>query len=250
MKVVYFDEGTANDYLTIKNEGLLQQKKGTNNQNKKEVTAAAKLGLGPKLSKVVDLFFSVEGSVGGSFSKSSEKIVQTSITNAILSDFLASISIEGTTSDSKIESLLNFTVSPEKNSIAYFQMISPYMIMTEGSLEAGEGISLSVNKIHEALKLSKGYYEMVALSGGAEEKIFRFNNQAFVNNYSISDLSQMNLVYYGFKVGKMEKEDLDFEKYIKKLTADKILTHIPSQVEEQVNPFSLDVYDIVLAGVI
>ncbi|EME7187771.1 hypothetical protein OSF85_002558 [Enterococcus faecium] len=250
MKIVYFDEGTVNDYLTILNKGILvktdEKSKSSNGSGKVE----GKFGVSPTLSKVFGMFFTMEGNAAASYGKSTEKIMKRSISNALLSDFLE-YAKSGNSEKNGLVELEKFRVSPMMNSIAYYQTISPYLSMTEGNIDIGDGLSMSINKMYEALKFSKGYYEMIAEKDD-KQCIFRFNNSAFSNNYSISDLEQMELLFYGFKVGSMDKNDLDFQKYMAKKTEEnkEVLTVIGDNEIDEKNSNYLDVFDIVFAGVI
>lgn len=248
MKIVYFDEGTVNDYLTILNKGVLVEIDEKNNTTSKSGKTEGQFGVSPTLSKVLSMFFTIEGKTNASYGKSAENIMKRSISNALLSDFLESAKFE----KNGLVKLNGFRISPMMNSIAYYQTISPYLSMTEGNVDIGDGLSISINKMYEALKFSKSYYEMVA-EKNSNQFIFRFNNSAFSNNYSISDLEQMELLFYGFKVGTMDKEDLDFEKYMDKKTkkTKEILTVITNDEIEKNDKEKnyLDVYDIVFAGV-
>lgn len=81
--------------------------------------------------------------------------------------------------------------------------------------------------------------------------VLRFNINAFKNDYSLADLSKMNLSYFGVKVGQCTKEQLSLEKEFEINTSTntpdvkKIVTGDTSKSFIQY----LDVYDIVLAGV-
>lgn len=248
MKIVYFDEGTVNDYLTILNKGVLVEIDERSKATNKSVKTEGQFGVSPTLSKVLSMFFTVEGNASASYGKSTENIMKRSISNALLSDFLESAKSE----KNGLVELNDFRVSPMMNSIAYYQTISPYLSMTEGNIDIGDGLSMSINKMYEALKFSKGYYEMIA-EKDSKQCIFRFNNSAFSNNYSISDLEQMKLLFYGFKVGTMDKDDLDFEKYMDKKTKENkemltVITNDEIEKDDEEKNY-LDVYDIVFAGV-
>lgn len=247
MKIVYFDEGTATDFLTIKNKGILIEVNQKDSNSKSDISAKGNVGIGPAFSKIINIMFSAEGAVEFNAGKTKEKLVQKSLTNALLSDFLTSVT---SNSNQDIIELEGFSVMPEINSIAYYQTISPYMMMTEGQLNIDEGVSLSINKMHSALEFGKGYYEMIATKKDEQDRIFRFNNKAFVNNYSISDLEQMELLFYGYYVGKLDREDLDFQKYMEKKGTNKTFSSVEEMMKDSnINPKLLDVYDIVLAGV-
>src|SRR5699024_11530704 len=82
--------------------------------------------------------------------------------------------------------------------------------------------------------------------------IFRFNINAFKNDYSLADLSKMNLTYYGVQVGTCKQRELGIDKEFEfqnkpaEVTAESILG---ADGETQKQEDSLAVYDIVLAGV-
>ncbi|HBP2866434.1 TPA: hypothetical protein L5Y54_002558, partial [Staphylococcus aureus] len=75
----------------------------------------------------------------------------------------------------------------------------------------------------------------------------------FVNNYNLTDLSQMQLTLYGVKVGIIDINQLNFQNAINSIGfQNKVVTSIS---EETVNrSFNneqsiLEMYDIILAGV-
>lgn len=241
MKLVYFDEGTITDYLTILNNGTLLEIHDEKNESKKSASVAGNIGIAPRLSKLFSGFIGVGVDMNAQLGKSADKLIQKSITNALLSDFLS----ESRKQSNGLCKLENHKVFPEKNSIAYYQTISPYLVMTEGDVEISDGIRISISKMYEALKFSKGYYEMLAFDDEAL-KVFRFNNNAFSNNYNVADLEQMNLSFWGFKVGTMDRSDLDFQQYMARKVNDEVLTSFHDDRSKEI----LDVYDIVLAGVV
>lgn len=109
-------------------------------------------------------------------------------------------------------------------------------------------LAISINKMYDTLRLSKGYYELLAIKGD-EKKIVRFNNAAFKNNYGISDLLQMDLKLYGVKVGTGNEKQFDFLKVFsdedKKVVTD--FKQVENEITEQSN--DLEIYDIILVGV-
>lgn len=128
----------------------------------------------------------------------------------------------------------------------YFKMFTPYLIMTKSDIES-EGITFDVAKMDEAFQSGKGYYEMVA-ANGESSCVFRFNIEAFRNNYGIADLTKMNLVYYGVKVGSVDISLLDISN---EFNGEKITTiNSAFDIEENtVYKNVVDVYDIMLAGI-
>ncbi len=89
MKLVYFDEGTITDYLTILNNGTLLEIHDEKNESKKSASVAGNIGIAPRLSKLFSGFIGVGVDMNAQLGKSADKLIQKSITNALLSDFLS-----------------------------------------------------------------------------------------------------------------------------------------------------------------
>jgi hypothetical protein len=110
--------------------------------------------------------------------------------------------------------------------------------------------NIDISKLDEAFTSGKGYYELIAentTEGILKKYIFRFNIVSFRNNYSIADLSKMDLNYYAVKVGKSEEEMLDISKEFN--FEQKSISSAFDIVEDQNNSNMLDVYDVILAVV-
>ncbi|WEG19277.1 DUF6414 family protein (plasmid) [Alkalihalophilus pseudofirmus] len=260
LKVVYFDEGSALDFISIKNGGNLIEEtvkeKRTGGNFQGEAGAGVKAGQG--IRRLLDtLLVDVDGKVGldGSIFREKTNLVQSSISNTILTDFIQTVNRQRR-KEKEIERLEGYEVKIVEDSIAYFQRISPYLLFTEGNVDLGDGINMNISKMQDALKIGKGYYELLAINNDGQEVITRFNNAVFRNNYSVSDLDQMNLVFYGIKVGKLKKDLLNFKKLMEiysKANIDELeaLKRKFQQKDKQKVDTSnnLDVYDIILAGV-
>ena len=240
-KIVYFDENSATDYLTILNGGTLlisdseEEKVGNNT----EIKAGARL-------KVLfnSLFVSgsanLDSNIGAS--TSGENFIKTTISNTTLSDFIEIVR----ESDSDIKCMKGYSIHIMPNSIAYFQTITPYLAMTEGRICVDGDFAINMNKMYDTLRLGKGYYELLAIKE-TEKVIFRFNNEAFKNNYGISDLLQMNLNFYGVEVGKGKEDQFDFSKMFS--DEGKIITDFEQVVVDSNEDKLFPIYDIILAGV-
>ena len=265
LKVVYFDEGSAMDFISIKNGGNLIEEtvkaKKTGSDLKGEAGAGVAAGKGIK--RLLDtLLVDVDGKIGfdGSLFREKSNFIQSSLSNTILTDFIQVVNRQRR-KKKEIEKLEGYTVEFVEESIAYFQRISPYLAFTDGELPLGDGINMSVNKLQEALKVGKGYYELLAVKDDPEDEIvLRFNNLAFRNNYSVADLDQMDLVFYGIKVGKIDKDLLNFENLMgvysnttkdvtKELTKGLRKSNPLEENNDEKASSLLDVYDLILAGV-
>lgn len=240
-KIVYFDENSATDYLTILNGGTLL----ISDTDEEKVGNNAEIKAGAKLKILFNSLF-VSGSANldsniGAYT-SGENFIKTTISNTTLSDFIEVV----TESDNDIKCMKGYGIHIMPNSIAYFQTITPYLAMTEGQIRVDGDFAINMNKMYDTLRLGKGYYELLAMKG-AEKAIFRFNNEAFKNNYGISDLLQMNLSFYGVEVGRGKEDQFDFSKMFS--DEGKVLTDFEQVVTEQNESKSLPIYDIILAGV-
>lgn len=246
IKVVYFDEGSATDYLTIKNGGSLVLE----TQNKKITSHSESGSVGIRVKSLFNYLF-VKGEAGANFdidlSNMGEKLINSTISNTILSDFLDLVQ----KNQDEIIKLSGYRAYTLKNSIAYFQTITPFLRMAEGKIAIDEEFKFKIDSMHDTLKESKGYYELLAINESNDKSkiILRFNNNAFKNNYSISDLEKMDFIYYGVKVGSMKEKLLDFNSLFDIKDEAEIATSIEDIDMKENNKEELDVYDIILAGV-
>ena len=115
-----------------------------------------------------------------------------------------------------------------------------------------EEIPIDLTELNKAILGDRGYYQMLLGSEPVPKTVLRFNINAFKNSYSLADLSKMNLTYYGIKVGtctinqlSMENE-FKFEKKNNEIDVTEIVTGEKDENQDEL----LDVYDVVLGGVI
>lgn len=243
IKIVYFDDQSATDYLYIYDGGVKIQTSDMVKDKSKEIANKTSAGLLAKLSWLPFLNIDGETRIDASFGYKNNSLIKTTLSNTVLTDFLDKIKGD----EERILKFSGYSVRAYKNSISYLIMFTPYLTMTKSEIESN-GIIFETSKIDDAFKNGKGYYEMVA-SKGEELCVFRFNIEAFRNNYGIVDLTKMNLTYYGIEVGKIKNITL---LDIKNEFQDEERTTINSafDIEQQsVETESVKVYDIILAGV-
>ena len=243
IKVVYFDDQSATDYLYIYDGGAKIQTSDMVKAKSKDIANKTSLGLAAKLSWLPFLNINGETEIDATFGYKSNSLIKTTLSNTVLTDFLDKIKGD----EVRILKFSGYLVRAYKNSIAYLIMFTPYLTMTKSDIESN-GIVFDVSKMDGAFKNGKGYYEMVATKG-KELCVFRFNIEAFRNNYGIADLTKMNLTYYGIEVGEIE--DISLLDISNEFNEGKVTTVTSAfDIEEQSNETkSVKVYDIMLAGV-
>lgn len=274
IKIIYFDEGSATDFLSIINDGELINEFVKYNEKEAHISGDTNVGAGiSKLFGLIKGNLNSELNLQGSFQNSD--LIKTTISNTILTDFISYINSNEKDDINYIVKLSDYKIIIPTNSIAMFQQITPYMLMTNNDLTINEDLELKLDKMYEALEFAKGYYELIGVNkiNENDRRIFRFNNKAFKNNYSVSDLVYMDLVFYGIKVGKMKESLLDFNNLIDDITLEQDKTKTQTDLEknfidtfndsfkgEDINisegkynedgkDLEYTIYDIILAGV-
>lgn len=254
-KIVYFDEESITDYLQIVAGGELKKTTELIREIDKNASSSASASANFGLNKIFKTLigFNAEGSasVNGQIAIESKKMVSSILNNTILSDFLDAVNAN---EDKKtIKMFERYKLSIEKDSLSYIVMISPFMTMINNVKNSGainNDLDISVDKIDTAVKQGKGYYELLGLKD-KNEIIFRFNIDAFKNNYRISDLLKMELTLFATKVGRTKKSNLNFNY---ELNLGDIETSEPDFFEKHkktraTREKELDVYDVLFAGV-
>lgn len=146
IKVVYFDEETASDYLDISAGG----KTASTSENVKDRTTKlhsdVEAKLAAKFSWLPFLGGSVEAGVGADIASAGQSILRKTLSNTILTDYL--VQVKG---DSRISRLEGLRVTAPKDSMAFMKMYTPYMIIAKTE---DQGIDLA--RLDEALAGAKG----------------------------------------------------------------------------------------------
>lgn len=243
MKVVYFDEIAASDYIDIENGGRFDW---TSEENKAKV-AEMMVKINAQAKAGFDIFAALkatlQGDTGASYNTNASDLIKSTLKNTILTDYIALASDD--------ENIKKFTppdgVHALENSISMYKMFSSYM-----NIVPKESLPLDMEKFNDALLGERGYYEMLLNSEIEPTCVLRFNIAAFKNNYNLPDLNKMKLTYYGVKVGSCFKSNLsiDNEFKIQKLKEEVSAELIMDIKKESSQEKELEVYDIVLAGVI
>lgn len=243
LKIVYFDEEAATDLIYMNNKGKIVESIVQNENSNITTNANVEGGISAKNSLLSLLGAKFKIGASASIGYGSEKLINQAITNTVFTDYL-DLTQEG----DLIKKFDKSSIYPFPNSLAYFKLVTPYMTMTEGKMEAGD-IKVNIQMMDAALNNGKGYFEMV-LEYKGEKSILRFNLKSFKNSYSLSDLVKMELSYHAVRVGKTKLSHLDvskefmYENNKREVDGYEIANNIDLISENDV-----DVYDVLLAGV-
>lgn len=179
--------------------------------------------------------------MGGGYDLKTASIIESTISNTLLTDYLSFAK-----SDMNIHRFENQEVYAPENSITMYKMYSSYL-----NIVPKEEIPIDLNELNKALLGDRGYYQMLMESEHSSKSVLRFNINAFKNSYSLADLLKMKLTYYGIKVGSCTEDQLSLENEFTtgrredEVSAIQIVTGVT-----ETNMEYLNVYDVVLAGVI
>ncbi len=237
------DEAAAQDYVDVTNGGRLDWSTQENKEKiakiVAEIEAQAKSGF--NILNYIKATF--QGKVDASASAELTSAFDKTIKNTLLTDY-----IQAASKDEHVKKFENSGVYAPENSVTLYKMLSSYL-----TIVPKEEIPIDMEKLNEAILGERGYYDMLLKTEKERKSILRFNLQAFKNNYNLVDLSKMKLTYFGIKVGTCGENHLsidkefDFQPAEDKTTAEEIVEGEKSVAEEEKE---LDVYDIVLAGVV
>lgn len=267
LKIVYFDEAFVADFMQIIAGGELKKTTEfiTEVNSGIEGMADVEGGIGTEknaLSKIFSFLsgatINAEAGVKLNLLRKSDRIAKNILENTLLADFISLLDADKRRTKNKrcngIKIFPKVVVKPEVNSFSYIMLIAPFLSMIDGELpfktSDGGAMKIDITKIEEAIEKGRGYYEFVATVDG-KDVILRFNRTAFRNSYTMSDLPKMRLTYYAIHVGQIEKSDLQVQKEFEFGTskASKRVDYA-SAYEGDFVVSKIDVYDVVLAGVL
>lgn len=267
LKVIYFDEAFVADFMQIMAGGELKKTTEfiTEVNSDIEGDVGADAGIGTEKNGLSKIFSFLSGAtinadagVNANLSRKSDRIAKNILENTLLADFIALLDADKRRTKNKrcsgIKIFPNISVRPEVNSFSYMMLIAPFLSMIDGELpiktDDGNVIKIDITKIGEAIEKGRGYYEFVSTIEG-KDVILRFNRGAFRNSYTMSDLPKMQLTYYAIRVGEINKTDLQVQKEFEfGTTKTSKRVDYASILENSNTSIELEVYDVVLAGVL
>ncbi len=241
-KLIYFDENSATDLIYVKNGGNIQEVFKSDKGNRKDTNThlSGEVGTGFNLFSIIKTKISGEGNI--SYNKHSDNLLSQIITNTVITDYLK------ISDDEKIIKFEDVVVYAYPNSLAYFKLITPYMVMTEGKVKVDSDFSINIALMDSALEKAKGYYEML-VEQDSIKSILRFNLTSFRNNYSLADLVKMRLTFHAIKVGSIYEEMLSIDKEFSLDNREITGFDLSNEEYEKDDNNKLNVYDVIMAGV-
>ena len=198
IKIVYFDEESASDYLDMSAGGKATSSSEDVKERTKAMHGNVEASLFTKLSWLPFMGASSELTTGAGLSVAGRSILSKTLSNTILTDYL--LKSKG---DPRLHQLRNLRVTAPKDSMAYVKMFTPYMVMLRM-----DDIPVDLARMDEVLVSAKGYYELLGESADGSKRVLRFNLRAFRNNYGLTDLGRMRLVFHGVLVGQTSEHAL------------------------------------------
>ncbi|WP_449279813.1 DUF6414 family protein [Leucobacter sp. GX0328] len=241
IKIVYFDEESVSDLLDMEAGGKELTSKQQGNERVAEVATEATVKAAAKFNWLPFFGGSAEAGAAASASALGRSILNKTLSNTILTDYL-----DKRRKMSGIVELEDLTLTAQPGSAAHTKMFTPYMAMVDS-----KELPINLAALDAALLSAKGYYELVGKNQDGTKCILRFNIQAFRNNYGLVDLGRMNLVFHGVLVGKALESSLSMEAEmnIETPAATSVSAREALGKEAPKQPDALNVYDVLLAGV-
>lgn len=271
LKVVYFDEGSALDFIDQYYNGRVQEKETKTQKTETNIDANIELetqiGL-PKWMEIIDIVSGkLKAKVGGKIDDTDQYLQQKMVSSTILTSFKKITS--STNSSPNLLVLKNYNLNILPDSLTSIKTLTPFLKMFATQMQTIQIIkgenqtgsqgnnlpnmdvsTLDISNLDTILENAKGYYEMLA-SNENETKIVRFNLKGLRNNYQLIDFRKMHLTLYGIPVGKCSIDSLknlnefDVEQSEQKktqLAGDALDPDREDQAE-------VEIIDILLAGV-
>lgn len=187
IKIVYFDEEAAQDFLDIYNGGRKETTDTETTEKVREIVASLEGQFGGGINVLQYLRAALSTSVGGKLSNDVNQVLVNSFKNTLLTDYIKLI---GHDSSNCIKEFDKCKVYAKENSISMYKSFSSYL-----TIIPQDQLPIDMQKLNEAILGERGYYEML-LNKDDTKYVLRFNLLAFRNNYTLADLPKMELSFY------------------------------------------------------
>lgn len=240
IKIVYFDEQSASDYLDISAGGKAASTSKDVRDRTTDLHARVETSLAAKLSWLPFIGASAETAAGIGVLSAGQSILSKTLSNTILTDYLNQV-----VDDDRVHRLQGLQLTATRDSMAFMKMYTPYMVIAKT-----DEMGIDLARLDEALEGAKGYYELLGEYPDGKKCVLRFNIKAFRNNYGLTDLRRMRLVFQGVRVGQTKESDLSMQAEMSIGDEPRLVSPLEMLEESAaVGEALLDVFDVILAGV-
>lgn len=257
VKIIYYDEESAIDYVVLNYGGEITSEELKEIANNFQGNGSLKTTLKTEspLLKLLNFGAALNLETKGDFKNNS--IMKSTIKTNTMVEF-----IKLSQKNKDVEIFQDYKLELTNNSATYFKAYLPYLKLFENSeiLNTIEELKdVDIFKIDEVLTVTHGYYGFLAKkideSGECKECILRFNIKCLKNNYKLTDLVDMNLTYFGIKVGIGDLETLNLETKLKDKSSQSSNEKPCFENEfikknNDINNDKLAIYDVILAGAV
>ena len=248
-KVIYLDEQAIMDFLELINDGDESKVIKKVSESVAAIEAEASVGKG--------FFDFAKIRLSGNAAHKKNNLVETRITSTIISSFKKVIDSNNT----NIISLTNVKLFIYKDSPAYYRNLVPVLNMIDdisklSTLSAEEKANfdgLKIQEMERTLDLLSGYYEFICEDQEGKKMITRFNISGLRNNYTLQDLTKMDLHLFGIQVGTANDANLEFGHMMDNIIQEKSSNMKSEDFDEEQRQEKLNlrlpIIDILMAGV-
>lgn len=260
-KIVYLDEQAVFDFLELRQNGIQSDiiKKVSETMVKSDIEG--EIGM--------NFFTQLKIRLSGNASYHRGGVVESQITSTLLSNLKKIMGEEIKEKDekkkkgqpkdkdkSKIVILSNIKLSIEKDSPAFYRNITPVLDMIK-DIEQLNSMTVDdknnfkgfeIKNFEKTLDKLSGYYEIKGIDATNREMIVRFNISGLRNNYTLSDLTKMDIKLFGIKVGEVDSIDLRFNTMMDRLS-NQNQSQLGIDFDEEQSNDRIPIYDILVAGV-
>lgn len=260
-KIIYFDEESVTDYVQIMFGGNLRKEDQMQEQEAEKIGATGKAEASV-VGKILSLI-SVKAELGVKAETEllgeTANITKSVLTNTILTDFIGLVNQQDNQSNA-VKRFAGYRIYAQKDSFSHMLLLTPYLSMLKGGTIPAGDVSIAMEKVDNAIRSAKGYYEFIGEkeTGEQEEEerkvIFRFNIKAFRNNYRAADLLKMNVCLYAILVGSSSIDQLNAGKEFNipletKNNPDYVESSSNTNKTNEDDTRPINVYDVLLVGV-
>ena len=151
LKIIYFDESAAQDYLDITNGGRLDWSKEDNRKRAAEILTEIEAQAKGGFNILNFIKGSMSGNIDAKASGEISKLFDSTIKNTLLTDY-----IKEAYKDSRVKKFTKTGVYAPENSISLYKMYSSYLTVVPK-----EQMPIDMEKLNEALLGERGYYVKV-----------------------------------------------------------------------------------------